>query len=463
MNRRIGWAAAAASLLGAVSLCLSAAPTYRLRRRPAFRPGDTVTQVVSGTDRVASAGKDRKVFKDATYKLDCRIVQQVLEVGADGRVESFLATVVWAAQTGSSTVPRSAAYDKTVKLEAVSAVVRRRGRAFAADTLSLASPTMRKLTASQIGLVKRIFHERMQLAAFDEAAAGIVLPAPAVSVGQSWRPGPKALAEWVRQNRYARSAGARPLGAEFKLLAVSKGVATIAGSIRLAAKMGGMDVRTTLRMRCRVGARSGRWFSQLVDKAVDGKGKDLTVTARGTQQVTNVVTEGTGTPASRPAGLQELGWAAPGKDANSFRSPRLGISLNLPKAYARKKTPPGTGTAHFAAKSGRSVAVTVEDPGRPIDMDELTPRVLANVKATIKDYRLTEQRPLALPGNVPATVFVGTCFGGGSTLVTIVAIDGTRLVNVTVGGRTGGGGFLAEASKIARSLRVFEPDLTAEQ
>ena len=91
------------------------------------------------------------------------------------------------------------------------------------------------------------------------------------------------------------------------------------------------------------------------------------------------------------------------------------------------------------------------------------PRVLANVKETIKDYKLAEQRPLALPGNVPATVFVGTCFGGGSTLVTIVAIDGTRLVNVTVGGRTGGGEFLAQAGKIVRSLRVFEPDLTAEE
>ena len=462
MNRRIGWAAAA-SLLGAVSVCLSAPPTYRLRRRPAFRPGDTVTQVVSGTDRVASAGKDRKVFKDAAYKLDGKIVQQVLEVGRDGRVESFLATVVWATQRGSSTVPRSAAYDKTVKLEAVSAVVRRRGRAFAADTSSLASSTMRKLTASQIGLVKRIFHERMQFAAFDEAAADIVLPARAVSVGQSWRPSAKALAGWARRNRYARSAGAKPLGAEFKLVAASKGVATVAGSVRLAAKMGGMDVRTTLGMTCRVGTRSGRWFSQLVDKAVDGKGKDMTVTARGTQRVTNVVKEGTGTAASRPAGLYDLGWAAPGKDANNFRSPRLGISLNLPGAYARKKAPPGTGTAHFAAKSGRSVAVTVEDPGRPIDMDELTPRVLANVKVTIKDYKLAEQHSVTLPGNVPATLFFGTCFGGGSTLVTVVAIDGTRLVNVTVGGRTGGGDFAAEAGKIARSLRVFEPDLTAEE
>ena len=462
MNRRIGWATAATSLLGAASLCLSATPKYQLRRRPSFRPGDSVTQFVSGRDTVTSAAKDRKVFKDAAYTLDCKLLQQVLEVGPDGRVESFLATIVRATQTGSSSIPRATAYKKTVKLEEVSVIVRRRGRAFAADMSSLASSEMRKLTASQIGLVKRIFHDRMQFAAFDEAMAGIALSARAVVVGQRWRPGAKALAAWARQNRYARSAGARPLGAEFKLLGVREGVATIQGSVRLAAKMGKMDVRATLRMTCRVGSRSGRWFGQYVNKAVDGKGKHLTVTARGTQQVTNVVKEGTGRATSRPAGLHKLGWAAPTRDRSSFRSPRLGMSLDLPESYAPKKTPPGTGTAHFAAKSGRSVVVTVEDPGRLIDMDELTPRVLANIKATIKGYKLTEQRPVALPENVPATMFVGTCFGG-SALVTLVAIDGTRLVNVAVGGKAAGPEFLAEAKKITSSLRVFEPDLTAEK
>ena len=140
----------------------------------------------------------------------------------------------------------------------------------------------------------------------------------------------------------------------------------------------------------------------------------------------------------------------------------MGVSLNFPKAYSAEK-PKRDGMRHFTSPAGYTASVAVEDQGRLVDMPELIKQVKVNISASIADYKLTDSIPVTLPNNIPATLLTGTCFKGSSTVVTLVAIDGTRLINVTIGGKTTDPAFVAEAKAIAQSLRITQPMPAAQK
>lgn len=96
-------------------------------------------------------------------------------------------------------------------------------------------------------------------------------------------------------------------------------------------------------------------------------------------------------------------------------------------------------------------------------MPDLVRRVQANLKSSVTGYITTRHIPYSLPDNVPAHILIGSGNGGEVTLVTLVAIDGMRLVNVLASSPGNHPPHLAEIERIVRTLRVFEPTLNGRK
>ena len=247
----------------------------------------------------------------------------------------------------------------------------------------------------------------------------------------------------------------------FRLVKVDRGIATVRGTVTFAFQLGKTPARAKMSLSCRIDTKTGRWMSESIrSQLVARRGEFLfrtTVTAVGTM----ILRSGKGKPdTNEPTGLNDLGWAKPTTDTNTFRSPGYGFSLNVPPTYRRRKNDDGQPIT-FSASDGRSVSITLKEAKRPMDMAELAPMVIRNLKQTVPGYRIIERRRMALPGNVPAKLLVASGRNDALTIVTLFAIDGLRLVNVSGAVPGHAPKDIAEIKRIVESLRIFEPDLSA--
>ncbi len=71
-------------------------------------------------------------------------------------------------------------------------------------------------------------------------------------------------------------------------------------------------------------------------------------------------------------------------------------------------------------------------------------------------------QPVTLAGNVPGMLLDATMSEGKVTLAILFAIDGTRVVTATVGAATANAERVAQARKVATTLRVFDESADGE-
>ena len=444
------------AIAAAACECLCAGQvTYDLSKVPAFGVGDRVTCSLTGRGGSAIVAQEGKLLQNERRSRSEEIVQEVLAVDSRGRVTSFRATISAATETTSSTHPAQAAFRKMVKLRNIFATVGWQDGLYVTDTTSVAGepPT---LTASRIALLKKILLASTRFRAYDPNDA-CLLPGKPVAVGQTWTPAPGALDRWARDHPTTRRMRATVSGAQFALAAVDGQYASLRGTIRLRASLGGRAVEPVMQLAFSLHMPSGRWLAQSVSVQVEALLRGAKLVVEGRRMCAMAYTPGRGVASAAPKGSSKLGWPAPGKDTNSFRSAQHGISLDVPPAYRPRMPAGGDMVAAFASQAGGHLAVSLRQMPQPVDMEEVLPKVLANLKKTVRQFELQQTRPLSLPGNVPAALLVGRGMAGRAAVIRLVAIDDKRVVSVAAAAGADKPQIAADLLRIVRTLRTFPP------
>ena len=437
---------------------------YDLRKVPRFAPGDVVTRMHSETYRSTFADREGEPTREMLIVVDATESQRVTKVDEAHRVTGFLDRVESATMKTTRKYGGKAIETGSVELSDVWCLVRRSGRTFRTDTTTIASRTVRSLTASRLGLLKRFFHDRMAFHAWTETNALLMPPTP-VRVGGEWEPEAKALKLWYESGSRGRKLKIdRPAGT-FQLVSVRGGVALVRGTVTFAFRLGETPARARMNLSCRIDTATGRWLTQSVNSQLTADMGDLVFRMNVTAAGTMVFRPGAGErPATAPAKLYDLGWAPPPRDTNRYRNRSAGVSIDVPPTWRPTEVPKDDPVvAAFESDNNRGISITVRDAHRPMDMDELLPTVVSNLHRAIPNYLVLEKRGVALVGNVPAALITGEGHNGSHTIVTLVAIDGMRLVSVSAGVRGDRPGDVAELKRIVKTLRVFEPDLSGKE
>ena len=459
MIRHLTFGAVAAALLGIACPLPAGEKLYHLRKVPRFRVGDRAVemQIQSGVSCVASGGK---IVREIRGRKESHCIDEVLEVDKAGKVQALRVTIVSA--KAHTTVKGMVSGKKDVAIEKIHFIARRKGLYFDADTTTVVSEKAAKLKASQIWLLKEFCREGISFAAYSEGDA-MLLSARPVPVGHSWKPSRKVLDEWVKADPTAKAIGGKALSFELKLVSVKNDIALVKGDALLEAYLPGMKPKLKMPtvFTGYIDTASGRWTGGSSSGSLSRKSQGGTFKLSGWGEQTNTFTPGKGKASALPAKLFKLGWEPPGKDTNNHKDPAKGFSLNVPAGYAAKEVKPGgTVLVAFAGERGANIRVDDASPGLPVDGEEFVRDFQAGMRRRLRDYGIIERKDLILPGNVPAVLLVGQAFDAKVTILTVVALDGPRVLSATGAAQTANKRDLAEVRKALKTLRVFERDMT---
>jgi len=459
--RKLGSVLAALGVISAINLPTKATEErYHLTKAPKFSCGDVVIRAYTQTHDHWFVDKDGETTRTRRIVIDSTEKQEVISVDHAGRVKEFRDHLDSADMKYSLEVAGLPRETASVQLGDLQCLVRRSGRSFQADTTTVASASRKFLTASQVALLKRFFHDEMDFHAYQEINT-LLMPAQSVPVGHNWMPPPHALLQWIERIPSSQRMGIDTPTGSFRLVKVDRGIATVRGTVTFAFRLGQTPARAQMVVSCRIDTKTGRWLSESIRSQLVARRGEFVFRASLTAVGTMILRSGKGEAnTNEPTDLNDLGWEKPPRDTNTFRSPGYGFSLTVPPTYQRRKNDDAQPIT-FSASDGRSVSVTLKEAKRPMDMDELAPIVIGNVKESVPGYKIVERTRTALPGNVPAAMLVATGRNEALTIVTLFAIDGLRLVNISgaVPGRAPND--IAEIKQIVKSLRLFEPDLSA--
>ncbi len=451
------------ALISSVAFCqVSPLETYDLAKAPRFTPGDVVRRICTQTYRSSTIDKEGETLRQILTVIDSTETQEVMAVDEAGCVTTFRDRLVSARTETTSKGLAQPVEKTTVELFDVFCLANRFGRRFQAETATIASKTVKSLTASRLALLKRFFNDRMDFHAFQQANT-LLMPRQAVHVGQKWAPETSRMLQWLADNSATQGVKIGQPTGSFVLESVKDGLAVVRGSIAFGCQLGRRPARAKINISCRIDTDSGRWLSKSLSSSLTAEANDVVFQVRAIAASTMIL-QASLPPGSmsRSAHLYELGWPKPSEDTNRYRSEAHGLSLDVPDEYRPKKVDDsGPIVAAFAADNDRSITITLKDAGRPMDIDDLAPRVLGNLKRSTPGYITLESCPLTLPSNVPAMMIVGEAYDGSLAIVGLFAIDGRRLVSVLASAPGGQEKYVAEMKRILQTLRLFEPDLSA--
>ena len=453
--------------LSVASMSLSAPPgeqRYDPAATPKFAVGDVATRIYAQTYQTSFLDKQGEKFREILVVIDSTEDQEVAAVDETGRVTEFLSRIVSGKMEYTLTPTGGDVEKTTVELSDVQCVVRRTGRAFRPDTTTISVATTKTLSAPELAMLKRFFHERMDFFAHQESNSLLLPPSP-VSVGDEWSANEDALTAWIRNTPAARRVKIeRPRGS-FRLSGIKGGAVSLQGQISYGFTLGDVPAEATSEVSSRIDLGSGRWLSNSISGRITAEGKQIIFRTSARAISTIVYRPFSGQSAtSAPVRRHNLGWARAPKDTNNYRDEGHGISLSIPKTYAFKKvSEEGNIIAAFVSGEDRSISVTVKDSHRPVEMDELTSVTIGNLQRSIPNYIVLESKGLVLPDNVPGKMLVAQGYESAVTFITLFAIDGTRLVSVMAAGPSNQPAYLDEMKRIVQTLRVFEPDLSVAQ
>jgi hypothetical protein len=461
LNAAVPPALLAACLL-ACGCAAQRGPVYDLRKIPTFRPGDRAVLSRVNTSTTIATTTDGQVVDDTRETTTAKLVETVLAVDAAGRVQRFRTEAGDVVRQVEAPRPKEQAFTAAIELKTVLADAARAGSVFEGDPRTVASPDMTQLSAPQIALVKELLLGSQKFAAYPEDFA-VLMPARAIPVGHTWRPSKQALEHWVALNPVSGKMSGRVEEAHLTLASVSDGVATVKGEFRLSAVARGIKISPEVAVTMQIDTRTGLWGNRSGEVRIRARHEGVSVISTTGGGTTVRLERGGGEAPALPAGLKKLGWAAAGEDTNSYKNYMAGVSLNVPAGYAPQEPAPGE-IAKFSSPADTHVTLRITDVRKPVEMDDLLPSVIENLKAAMKGYSLVEHERFSLPDNVPAALVLGRIGEGDQrvTLVSVVAIEGRRIVAVTAAAPSKPL-LVDEIKRVAKTLRVFEPDMSRAQ
>lgn len=430
--------------------------TYNLRIRPVFRPGDVVDLDVTEERKVTLTDADGRCVHSRDLQSKWRIELRVLATDDVGLATRLAVTLPGGVRKVAASGQSRQGRDKTVTLENIHAAAARQDEAFAVDVATLAAERPKPLTASQVAMLKDVCRQ-VATAPFGTEPATALLPVGLVGVGHTWQPDRQAVLGWLAGRHAAKGAREELVDVAFSLQDVTDDVAKIRGQIRLRVELEGKRFDSALMLSHRMDVTTGRRLSRasvmLVDQTV--KEGTLSLAASGTESIR--YRPAGAAPATMPAELHGLGWKAPAADTNSYSDPAAGVSLSVPKAYARSPEAQPPALARFAGPSEATVTISVRRMDWPVDLPDLVPQVKANLARTIAGYAAVEERKLFLPDNVPAVLLAGKGLDGKAAVFCVLAVDDLRVVDVLAAVPAAKLHLVEQARRIVASLRVFAP------
>ena len=456
--------AAVVLLLAAASSQAGAEGGYQLARPAKFVIGDTATRAFTQTYRTWSTDDQGQAISQRLTVIDSTEKQSVTAVSQSGQVSEFLQQLVSAEMRYTFTAADLPTETATVNLSDVYCLARRDGRDFRANTSSSAGSADTSLSATRLSLLKRFMNDRMDFHACPAAAAAL-MPAEPVTVAQKWRPSQDTLLAWLQRSSGKGKLAISQASAEFMLASVDAGgVAVVRGAVAFAINLADGSATVNMKLSCRIDTNTGRWLSVSIDSDLTARAPQATFRANAMSVGTTIFqTCGLAAPTTMPAELNALGWPRPAPDTNRFRSAAYGISLNVPAQFTRKETAAAGDPILFSGPGGRSIAIKLKESRRPMDIDELAKIVIGNFKQSVPGCTILRNSAVTLASKVPARLVIAHGHDNAVTLVTLFAIEGMRLVSVSLAAPSGPDADVVEMTRIARSLRIFDPDLSAKQ
>ncbi|MHC4984303.1 MAG: hypothetical protein ACYTF6_14200, partial [Planctomycetota bacterium] len=228
--------------------------------------------------------------------------------------------------------------------------------------------------------------------------------------------------------------------------------------MHLEASILGLKIRAPTALTADIDTRTGLWVGQGFSGTAVTEIQRRPLKIVGEDRTTMVFTLGSGKASALPAKLHKLGWQPAGEDTNNHRDAVNGFSLDVPKTFKQAEVPPGRDfLGRFVHTSGMEMLVTSGDKGPPLDLQEVVDQFAAIME---EGYKLADETRLVLPGNVPGVLMAITYGNGKVTVLTIMAVDGSRIVTVSSGAPTSMKQHLAELRTTLMTLRVFKPDYT---
>lgn len=447
------------AVLALLSASAQAQEKYDLRKTPAMEVGRSFSVIASGRT-ATSVSSEGKTVRQSVQTVESSFRQQVIEQ-AGGSPRGLLHELTSHSRRYQVSLPVEEALDKTIELRNVSGLASADKSAWSADTQSLASTHHESLTAQQLAAVKAIFSQRMRLEASPAAERALMPPEP-VAVGASWKPAGDDLAAWLAASGMLSQVGGSVKEASFSLDSVRQGVATVKGRLVLEVDAGPVKFRPAMDLVFRIETASGVWRGKAMSMAdrFEANGAVVTISNEATTVVTDLGARPVATtqPATAPA-AHRLGWQRPGPDNNSHKNPAMGVSINLPEGFTAATDESSDAVLTFHSPAGVRLVITAAENEAMYDMVELTKAVLANLTQTVPQYKLIERKDMTLADNVPAHLFQASCMDGRAVVLTLVANDGARLVNVTAGVPAERADLLKQALEMVKTLRVSEPAL----
>ncbi|MBI5723983.1 MAG: hypothetical protein HZA50_08505, partial [Planctomycetes bacterium] len=382
----------------------AAAEEFDLSKVPVLKVGDQFIAKTASQSSTIVQTADGKIVKDTIEKTEKTSIFEVLAVDEVGKAKEVRRTVVTARKDMQSKALEKG--QKEVVIDEVVGTLKKDGLKFAADTTTITSPKMKELTASQIALVKGIFDDSTSLPGYSEDDA-LLLPSKPVAVGGTWDVDRDKLDKWAEASSASRKVNGKAKSAKFKLASVTDGIADIAGVVDVSVTIAGKAIDFEWHFKAKIDTRTGIWQAKSSENSPECKIDQVTLKGNETSSTTIEYKPGSGKASEPSANMNKLGWAAPGKDDNSFKDAAKGISLDIPKDYETEKPDPQTGVQKFTSNKNTSVGLNASSLPILMDLEEFGPLILKGLKE-IDDYELVSKNAIKLPGNVPGELLVAT-------------------------------------------------------
>ncbi len=419
------WAGWAMALCAWAGVAAAGAEGLRLDRRARVEVGDRFELICRDQAATRATGQGGRLLRDARTTTDANCLVEVLRVDETGPVElRFLL--------------RSLRHDRSVRdalgadgngstlLANIHGLARRGpdGR-FRFDPTRWRSFGNEPLCAPQVSVLRAMSADPLSLPA--PPSGGLMPPRP-VRPGDAWTPPASSVSRFAEAFGLEASNG-RLVRASVRLDRVEGRTATVSGRVELlpAAPSDGND-RATIEALAKIDLATGLWLGRSVGLSARRQAGETTLTVLASRLWTASYLPGDGNAAPAPPDGRDVGGARARADTNRWTLPAEGVSLDVPEAFEARVDRGATVTVRFVHPAGPNIKLRLREVGRLAEFAPAARRAMASLQAQLPDLTVVRTETLTLAGGVPAREIVVEGHDGKVAVVTILALDGSRVV-----------------------------------
>lgn len=291
------------ALLATATVFATGQDTYRLPRTHSFTVGDveishfTFSKKGSAFRLPDSGLTDSWSLKETEHRRT-----EVLEIDAKGQPVLLRLHIVQSTRQVRVTTPAENRGKWITVLKDVRFLLRGDGSFFKPDSDTVTVPAGTKLAQSQVAYLREYLDKPHSMLSFRPNVARL-LPTHQVKPLESWKPSKATLDAYSQRDARFVATNTKATSAEYKLLRVSSGVATIAGRMSLTGNKDGFDLTDDWAGETDLDLKTGLWVrwtrkAKIIKNAKDRRSKSW-IESNGTTDVVS----GDGAASELPAGL----------------------------------------------------------------------------------------------------------------------------------------------------------------